>query len=40
MELSGRHLKHLSSDKKDLGVSGIEEVIKTMGRDKIAKETV
>lgn len=37
MELSGRHLETLSSD-KDLGVSDIEEVVKTMGGDKIAEE--
>lgn len=36
----GRYLKYLSLDKKDLGVSGIEEVIKIMGRDKIVKEIV
>lgn len=41
MELSGRHLETLSSDKKQRSaVSGIEEAVKTMGGDKIAEETV
>lgn len=36
MALSGRHLE---TRKKHLGVIGIEKVVKTMGGDKIAKET-